>query len=294
MSCDYQLSQRADFFQVLQSVDTLSNRPLVNTRDEPHGDARKFRRLHVIAGDANLSEWAIALRGGTTNLVAALIESGWNCPIELRDPVKAIKQISRDQSYNWHIETKSGETVSAIDVQRAYLKGVCELNLPGSEWVTAEWAQALDTLERDPMEMADRCDWVAKKSLLDQFVESEELSWRDDQTFLQSLDLAYSNVDSAEGLYHALVEAGAMRRLVTDEEIEAARTQAPTSSRALLRGALTRFNSEIKSISWGAVEGEDGEGQFRFVLPENADFVAVAAKLADAPNLRAAGEIISE
>ena len=294
VSCDYQLSQRADFFQVLQSVDTLSNRPLVNTRDEPHGDARKFRRLHVIAGDANLSEWAIALRGGTTNLVAALIESGWNCPIELRDPVKAIKQISRDPSYNWQIETKTGETVTAIDVQRAYLKGVCELNLPGAEWVTGEWAEALDTLERDPMEMADRVDWVAKKSLLDQFVESEELSWKDDQTFLQSLDLAYSNVDPAEGLYHALVEAGAMRRLVSDEEIEAARTLAPTTSRALLRGALTRFNDEIKSISWGAVEGEDEQGKFRFVLPENAEFEAIAAKIAEAPNLRAAGEIISQ
>ena len=294
VSCDYQLSQRADFFQVLQSVDTLNNRPLVNTRDEPHGDARRFRRLHVIAGDANLSEWAIALRGGTTNLVAALIESGWSNPIPLRDPVKAVKQISRDATYNWQIETEKGEMVSAIEVQRAYLKGVCELNLPGSDWVLGEWSEALDILERDPMELADRCDWVAKKSLLDQFVESENLNWKDDQTFLQSLDLAYHNVDPEVGLYYGLVEAGAMRRLVSDEEIEAARTQAPTTSRARLRGALTRFNSEIRSLSWGAVEGQDGEGQFRFALPENGDFEAMAAQIAGAPSLRAAGEIISE
>ena len=183
--------------------------------------------------------------------------------------------------------------MSAIEVQRAYLKGVCELNLPHADWVLNEWAEALDTLERDPLEMADRVDWVAKKSLLDQFIEAEELSWRDDQTFLQSLDLAYSNVDPEVGLYAALVESGAMRRLVSDEEIEAARTQAPTTSRALLRGALTRFNGEIRSMSWGAIEGEDAQGQFRFVLPENGDFEAINAQLQSAPNLRAAGEIIA-
>ncbi|HEX8464392.1 MAG TPA: proteasome accessory factor PafA2 family protein [Abditibacterium sp.] len=279
---DFQLSQRADFFQVLQSVDTLHNRPLVNTRDEPHGDARRFRRLHVIAGDANLSEWAIAMRAGTTNLVAALIESGWQNPIPLRDAVKAVKTISRDASYQWIIEGEQG-SVSAIEVQRAYLQGARELNLPGSEWVLAEWEEILDVLENNPLDAFDRCDWAAKKSLLDQFIEAEELDWKADREFLQSLDLAYHNVDPEAGLYAGLVESGAMRTLVSDEEIEAARTQAPQNTRASLRGAIARkFGGELKALSWGGGEGKDGT---RFALPEDGDFPAMVAEIEKASSL---------
>ncbi len=280
--CDYQLSQRADFFSVLQSVDTLNNRPLVNTRDEPHGDARAFRRLHVIAGDANMSEWAIALRAGTTNLVAALIESGWQLGFELRDPVRAIKHISRDASYKWPVETSRG-SLSAVDVQRAYLEGARELNLPGSDWVLEEWAEALDTLERDPMELFDRCDWVAKKLLLDQFAEAEDLDWKRDRLSLQSLDLAYCNVHPDAGLYAALVEDGAMRTLVTDAEIEAARQAAPNNTRAGVRGALVgKFAAQIKQLSWGALETRAGT---RLALPETGDFGEMLAQVAAAGDI---------
>jgi proteasome accessory factor A len=284
----YQLSQRADFFQVLQSVDTLHNRPLVNTRDEPHGDARRFRRLHVIAGDANLSQWAIAMRAGTTNLVAALIESGWENPVPLRDPVKAIKTISRDETYRWCVDGASG-SVSAIEVQRAYLQGAREMNLAGSEWILDEWEEILSVLERDPMEAYDRVDWVAKKSLLDQFIESEELDWKADREFLQSLDLAYHNVDPELGLYAELVESGAMRTLVTDEEIEAARLNAPKNTRAALRGAIAKkFGHDVRALSWGAVEGRDEAGQFRAALPEEGDFAALVARVEKATTLREA------
>jgi Pup amidohydrolase len=287
VKCHFQISQRADFFQVLQSVDTLHNRPLVNTRDEPHGDARRFRRLHVIAGDANLSEWAIALRAGTTNLVASLIESGWQTPVELRDPIKAIKSLSRDETYRWQVETTDGETLSAIDVQRAYLRGAQELNVPGSEWILSEWAEALDALERDPHELFDRVDWVAKKALLDEFIEAEGLDWERDREFLQSLDLAYHNVDPELSLHVGLVESGAMRTLVSDEEIEAARFQAPAHTRALLRGALVqKFGAQIRAISWGAIEGQDEAGTFRFALPEQGDFAAWAQGVAEAATLK--------
>ena len=283
VECDFQISQRADFFSVLQSVDTLHNRPLVNTRDEPHGDAHRFRRLHVIAGDANMSEWAIAMKAGTTNLVAALIESGWNCPISLRDPVKAIKTVSRDQSFKWILDSTSG-TIGAVDVQRAFLQGALQLDLPGSEWVLAEWENALDALERDPMELFDRADWVAKKSLLDQFAEAEDLNWKRDQLSLQSLDLAYSNVDPQVGLYAALVESDAMQRLVSDEEIELARTNAPQNTRASLRGALVgKFASEIRALSWGAVETQDGT---RFSLPETGDFAVLTSKIENAASFK--------
>lgn len=286
VECDFQLSQRADFFQVLQSVDTLHNRPLVNTRDEPHGDAHRFRRLHVIAGDANLSEWAIAMRAGTTNLVAALIESGWENPLPLRDPVKAIKSISRDASYKWSIEGERGPT-TAIEVQRVYLEAARGLNLTGTEWLLEQWTEILDTLENDPFEAYDRIDWVAKKSLLDQFVEAEELDWKADREFLQSLDLAYHNVDPEQGLYAELVESGAMRTLVTEEEIEAARMQAPPNTRAALRGAIARkFGTQIKAISWGGGEIREAGENFRFALPEEGDFVADVEKVEAATKLR--------
>ncbi|RYG72091.1 peptidase [bacterium] len=286
VDCKYQLSQRADFFQVLQSVDTLHNRPLVNTRDEPHGDAHRFRRLHVIAGDANLSEWAIAMRAGTTNLVAALVESGWENPLPLKDSVKAIKSISRDQSYQWIVDGEFGP-VSAIEVQRAYLAGAKALNLSGSEWVLDEWKEILSVLENDPMDAYDRCDWVAKKSLLDQFIEAEELDWKADREFLQSLELAYHNVDPELGLYAGLVESGAMRTLVTEEEIEAARLHAPTNTRAALRGAIAKkFSAQIEAISWGGGEAKDEQGRFRFPLPEEGDFVAEVGKVEAEDSLR--------
>ncbi len=286
--CPYQLSQRADFFSVLQSVDTLHNRPLVNTRDETHGDARRFRRLHVIAGDANMSEYATALRVGATNLVAALIESGWQTPVALRDPVRAIKHVSRDQTYKWMIETTDNDSISAVDVQRAYLRACRELELPGSEWVLNEWEETLDALADDPMNLHDRLDWVAKKSLLDDFAASEELDWTRDAATLQSLDLAYHNVDPEAGLYYGLVEAGAMTTLVDETEIEAALCDPPAQTRAALRGLLVRrYADKIKSVSWGGLAVEEHGERIVLPLPEAAaDYPALCAQIEATESLR--------
>ena len=117
----YQISQRADFFAVLVSIDTMNRRPLVNTRDEPHADASQYRRFHVILGDANMSEWATALKMGTTALVLDLIERGIAPQLEIAQPIDATKSISRDQTYDWIIELTDGRKISAIDVQRIYL-----------------------------------------------------------------------------------------------------------------------------------------------------------------------------
>jgi proteasome accessory factor A len=290
---DYQLSQRADFFQVLQSVDTLHNRPLVNTRDEPHGDAHRFRRLHVIAGDANLSEYAIALRAGTTNLVAGLIESGWENPIRLKDPVRAIKAISRDPDYRWLVERENDGTISALEIQRTYLHGAIMLQLPGTEWLLSEWERILDDLESDPLGTYDRLDWSAKKLLLDQFAEAEELDWTEDRATLQSLDLAYHDVNPEISLHHGLVESGAMLTLVSDEEIESARRTPPPRTRAALRGALVRrFAGEIRAISWGGVEVRDSHGTFRFALPESGDFHEMLQIIEEATSLRAVASVL--
>ena len=295
----FQLSQRADFFSVLQSVDTLHNRPLVNTRDEPHGDARRFRRLHVIAGDANMSEYATALRVGATNLVANLIESGWDTPVVLRDPVRAIKQISRDASYKWLVDTQEGDTISGVDVQRAYLRGCREMaereENASAAWILDEWESTLDVLSRDPSELFDRVDWVAKKSLLDEFAESEGLDWTRDQEFLQSLDLQYHNVDLDESLYYGLAQSGAMQVLVDEAEIEAAVTTAPPT-RACLRGLLVeRFAEKIKAISWGAVLFEENGERFALYLPEETGSCEQARRsLQNASSVRQVAEILPQ
>lgn len=283
----YQLSQRADFFSVLQSVDTLANRPLVNTRDEEHGDARRFRRLHVIAGDANMSEYATALRVGATNLVVALCESGWSTPAALRDPVRAIKELSRDAKYKWMLETDDGETLSAIDVQRCYCRAAAELEISGSEWILDEWKSTLDALEDDPMQLVDRLDWVAKKSLLDNFVEAENLDWEKDAQTLQSIELAYHDVDAENSLHYGLLESGAMQTLVSEKEIEVAQSCAPLNTRAALRGVLVRrFADKITAVSWGAISAEESGEKFRLPLPETRDdYAALIRQIEDATSL---------
>src|SRR5947208_9427872 len=123
----YQISQRADFFSVVVSIDTMNRRPLINTRDEPHVDASRYRRFHVILGDSNMSEWATALKIGTTALVLGLIERGEAPQLEIAQPVDANKSISRDQNYDWIIELKDGRKISAIDVQRIYFQAATKL-----------------------------------------------------------------------------------------------------------------------------------------------------------------------
>ena len=292
----YQISQRADFFSVLQSVDTLANRPLVNTRDEAHGDARYCRRLHVIAGDANMSEYATALRTGATNLVVALIESGWSTPVVLRDAVKAIKEISRDESYRWLVETDEGELLSAVDIQRCYLRAARELELPGSEWILDEWQNTLDALADDPMQLHDCLDWVAKKCLLDDFVESENLDWEKDVATLQSIELAYHDVDPQNSLYYGLVESGAMRTLVNEKEIETAMEIAPHNTRAALRGAIVRkFKEQIKAVSWGAILAEENGVKFRLPLSETrAEYSELVAQIETASALRDVANLLRE
>src|SRR6202049_533222 len=161
----YQISQRADFFSVLVSIDTMNRRPLVNTRDEPHADVNRYRRFHVILGDSNMSEWATAMKIGTTSLVLDLIEQGKMPQLEIAQPIDANKSISRDQTYDWIIELKDGRKISAIEVQRLYLKAAAKMDQIGTDedwhWILQEWESVLNDLERDVMLTRDRVDWAA-------------------------------------------------------------------------------------------------------------------------------------
>jgi proteasome accessory factor PafA2 len=268
----YQISQRADFFSVVVSIDTMNRRPLINTRDEPHVDASRYRRFHVILGDSNMSEWATAMKIGTTALILDLIERGEAPELEIAQPVDANKSISRDQTYDWIIELKDGRKISAIDVQRIYLRAASKLNNGANEdrqWILREWENVLNDLERDVMSTRDRIDWAAKKFLLDALQEDEKLSWSD--PWLQSIDLEYHNLDLDQGLYYELLRKGLMRRITNEEEIKAAIFNPPETTRAFFRGrAVARFNDEISSIQWDEIVFTNEANSFRVELPEAA------------------------
>ncbi len=250
----FQLAQRSDFFHVEVSVDTMHNRPIVNTRDEPHANPAKYRRLHGIVGDANMSEYATALKVGTTALVIDLIEQK-HIPVDrfaLRDPLHTIKEISRDQTYKWQFRLADGARISAIDLQRKYLALAQEYlsaQSDDTDWVLLEWESILDELEKDPMNLTDRLDWVAKKWLLEEFIKEEGLTW--DDPWLQSLDLEYHNINQEVGLYYGLEAQGLMRRLVTDQQIDYAIHNPPADTRAYFRGkSLDKFRPQVKSVQW--------------------------------------------
>jgi proteasome accessory factor PafA2 len=266
----YQISQRADFFSVLVSIDTMNRRPLINTRDEPHVDATRYRRFHVILGDSNMSEWATAMKVGTTALVLDLIERGEAPQLEIAQPVDANKSISRDQTYDWIIELKDGRKISAIDVQRIYLRAASKIEIAEDrQWILREWENVLNDLERDALATRDRVDWAAKKFLLNALQEEEKLSWTD--PWLQSIDLEYHNVDLERGLYYELVRQGSMRRVVSEEDIKLSIFTPPETTRAFFRGrSVARFNEEIASIQWDEIVFANNSQTRRISLPEAA------------------------
>ena len=268
----FQISQRADFFTTVVSIDTMNKRPLVNTRDEPHADPDRYRRFHVIIGDSNMSEWATALKIGTTALVLDLIERGKAPEIELAQPINATKSISRDQDYDWIIELSDGRKISAIDVQRLYLHAAerDQSGDPETSWLLREWEQVLNDLERDFTSTRDRVDWAAKKALLTTFREEEKLSWTD--PWLQALDLEYHNIQPEQGLFYELLHQGAMRSIVSEKEIKNAIFAPPETTRAYFRGrSVARFNQAISAIQWDEIAFTNGTKTKLVALPEPVD-----------------------
>jgi proteasome accessory factor A len=243
----------------------MSRRPIVNTRDEPHADPKKYRRLHVIVGDANMSEYATALKIGTTALVIDLIEKRLiPKELSLKKPVEDIKEISRDQTYQWRVELEDGKTISAIDLQRQYLS-LAQKHLAGrdydTDWILVEWEDVLNELERDPTNLVDRLDWAAKKWLLETFIEAENLTW--DDPWLQSIDLEYHNINTETGLYYELLRKGVMRRIITDEQIYNAIQNPPNGTRAYFRGkSLEKFRPNVKAVQWDSITFEMNGRQF--------------------------------
>jgi proteasome accessory factor A len=294
----YQISQRADYFSVEASVDTLHNRPLVNTRDEPHATPRHYRRLHVICGDANMSEYATALKVGTTALVLQLLERGLRPAIRLAHPIAAAKQVSRDITLKKTLECAASPSMTAIEIQWLYQQEA-ERQLAGQseemDWVLQEWSAVLKALETNISSLADRLDWVAKYQLLNDFREGEGLKWSD--PYLQSLDLAYHDIDPEQGLFYGLEQAGAMRRIVTEAHICSAMTCPPSNTRAFLRGQfVSKFPQAIRSIGWNGVAFQHKGNDFLFdmnpLVEENVK--ALNEEISAAESLEAVIEIIQK
>src|SRR5918998_1802478 len=201
----FQLSQRADFFEVEVGLETTLKRPIINTRDEPHADPDEYRRLHVIIGDANLAELSTYLKVGTTSLVLAMIEArALTDDLSIEEPVATLQAVSHDPSLTTLVRPRDGRRMTALDVQRAYLEHAEKfVDGEGEEQTTdvlRQWARVLDDLADDPMRCADRLDWPAKLRPPGGFPPRDGLSWGDSR--LQAGDLQESDVRPGKGLYH--------------------------------------------------------------------------------------------
>lgn len=252
----YQLSQRADFMEAELGVDTMHNRPILNTRDEPHADRRKYRRLHLIIGDANMCEYATALKVGTTRLVLDLIERGAMPHIELDQPVAAVKQLSRDPDLKAVVRLKDGRRLSAVELQAHYCEAA-RRELAGSDeesdWLLNEWSNTLGLLSQDRSQLVGKLDWVTKQWLLETFLREERIGW--DDPWLASLDLEYHNINPEQGLYLGLEAEGKAWRMTTDEAIDEAIRNGPSDTRGGLRGlCVQRFSDQIQSMQWERIQ----------------------------------------
>jgi proteasome accessory factor A len=257
----FQLSQRADFFEVEVGLETTLKRPIINTRDEPHADAEKYRRLHVIVGDANLSEVATYLKVGTAALVLAMIEDRFlTGDLALVEPVADLRAISHDPTLKHTVRLRDGRRMTGIQLQVEY----CERSRKYVEDrfgadadeqtldVLARWESVLDRLVTDPMLCARELDWVAKLRLLEGYRSRDGLGWSSPR--LQLVDLQYADVRPDKGLYNRLVARGDMERLLDEEDVVEAMTTPPADTRAYFRGrCLERYAGQVVAASWDSV-----------------------------------------
>ncbi len=261
-----QLAQRSDFMEAIMNIETMTKRPIVNTRDEPHADSSQFRRLHLILGDANMSPYATALKVGTTRQVLRLIgeEKLTDYP-QLENPVDDCRIISRDLTGKAALKRKTSGTITSLEIQRAYLEQVAkhppaedDTGLEEYNWVVREWGRTLDDLDRDSDMLDDRIDWAIKRSLFRDFMTSENLEW--DDPVLQSLDLEYHNLNPERGLYAALKSQEGINDLIPRERVENALHCPPQDTRAAIRGQMVQLHKDrIRKIHWTGIEFDNGE-----------------------------------
>jgi Pup amidohydrolase len=258
----YQLSQRTDFFEAEVGLETTLKRPIINTRDEPHADPEKYRRLHVIIGDANMCEVATYLKAGVTALVLKMVEDEWLPDLSIDGPVQALHEVSWDPSLGAMFRLADGRRVTALELQWEYLehakKWVKEReDVSGNAEVLERWERTLEGLEEDPSSLHGQLDWVAKNRLVTGYRDRDGLAWDDPKLAL--IDLQYHDVRQDKGLYHKLVASGKVERLVDEADIQRATRRPPEDTRAYFRGACIRkYSDAIMAASWDSVIFDTG------------------------------------
>jgi proteasome accessory factor A len=257
----FQISQRADFFEVEVGLETTLKRPIINTRDEPHADAEKYRRLHVIIGDANLAEVSTYLKLGTTSLVLSMIEDRFlSADLSVQGPVQTLHQVSHDPSLKHLIVLQSGRKLTGVQLQMEYCeqarKYVEDRYGSDADDVTQDvlnrWESVLTRLATDPMSLSRELDWVAKLELLNGYRDRDGLDW--DAPRLHLVDLQYSDVRPEKGLYNKLVQKDRLERIAAEAKVSWAMTNPPEDTRAYFRGrCLDQYPDEIAAASWDSV-----------------------------------------
>jgi proteasome accessory factor PafA2 len=267
----FQLTQRADFFEEVVGLETTIKRPIVNTRDEPHANPEKYRRLHIIVGDANLSQVATFLKLGTTAVLLAMLEDEVEAPLfQLDSPVKALKLVSQDLTLRAPLELRDGRSMTALEIQGELLGQASRyLERAGHDAIGGEeqgklllrlWEGVLEGLAEDPESLADQIDWVAKLRLIEAFKSRGGASGSPER--LAAIDLQYHDLREDKGLAGRLP----MMELVDKESVEAAVTEPPPSTRAYFRGkCLARFHPSIVTANWDSLVFDVGEDPLRRV-----------------------------
>ena len=261
---DYQITQRADFFEEEVGLETTLKRPIVNTRDEPHADPQKYRRLHVIVGDANMCEVATFLKVGTTAIVLAMIEDGFiDKDLSISSPVASIRAVSHDPSLRATVDVAALGRCTAIELQWEFLRlarkyadetgllAACGTDEIGA-MVLDRWEHVLTALETDPMSLDGQLDWVTKLGLVRAYKERDGLKWTDPK--LELLSVQYHDVRPGRSLYEKLVRAGKVERLLDEDAVITAMADPPDSTRAYFRGTcLARWADSVVAANWDSL-----------------------------------------
>lgn len=261
---EFQLSQRADFFEVEVGLETTMKRPLMNTRDEPHADATKYRRLHVINGDANLCEVATFLKAGTMLVMLDAIDDGFPLPnLQPAEPVPAFHAVSRDIDLDRPVKLADGDTRTALEMQWAYFEACSRyVGQRGArdevvEAVMIHWQDVLSRAERGREHLVGHVDWATKLELVDAYAQRHQLGLTSPQ--VRMVDLQYHDVRADKGLYNRMLARGRIHRLVSDAEIAAATEVPPADTRAWFRGeCIRRFRRDVVAVGWDAIIVDTG------------------------------------
>jgi proteasome accessory factor A len=254
----YAMTQRGEHIWEAISSATTRSRPIINTRDEPHADPERYRRLHVIVGDSNMSEFATYLKVATASVVLAMIEDKSTIlrDLTLSSPIDALRDMSYDLWSEHPIPLANGRSMTALEIQTDILERA-ELfatthDLPVDQrHAISLWRETLDTYRQNPIELADRVDWIAKLQLIERSSTRNELQLNSPRLAL--LDMLYHDTDAKRGLYYQLLEKGLMRRVVDDVDIKEATTEPPQTTRARMRGAFIRKAKENRrdfTVDW--------------------------------------------